>query len=241
MVDHNLMLSAICGPDGAPQGWALLSALFIAGLFGSVAHCVPMCGPFVLAQVSQNWTKIELSKICPRQRLRQGVLLPYHLGRLLTYSVLGAVAAMSGAVLQTVPGLGWIPSALLILGAVLMLGQALKRWGVSMPGLSPNLGFSRLANRVDRSTKLGGFLFGLVLGFLPCGFLYAALAVAASSGSALTGAGAMLAFGAGTMPSLIGLGVMGQLFGRDWARFGPALLMLNAAVLLLMAWLRLAA
>jgi sulfite exporter TauE/SafE len=239
MFDHSLMLSAICGPDGAPLGWALLSALFVAGLVGSVAHCAPMCGPFVLAQVSQNWGKLEISALCPRQRLRQGVLLPYHAGRLLTYSGLGAVAAMSGEILQAVPGLGWIPSALLVLGAALMLGQALKRLGIRMPFLSPNLGLARLANRVDRSTVSGGFLFGVVLGFLPCGFLYAALAVAASSGDPLTGAGAMLAFGLGTMPSLIGIGVAGQAFGRGWARFGPVLLMFNAAVLLAMALVRL--
>ncbi len=248
MIDHSLMFSAICGPDGMPGGWALLSALFLAGLVGSVAHCAPMCGPFVLAQVSDNWAKLRPNQLCPRQRLRQGVLLPYHAGRLLTYALLGGLAAGSGAIIGAVPGFSLVPAVLLLAGAVLLLTQALKRLlppGWKLPSLSPNLGaaspsLARFAARIDRSTPLGGFLFGVVLGFLPCGFLYAALSVAASSADPLTGAGAMLAFGLGTAPALIGMGVIGQAFGRGWARFGPALLLLNSAVLALMAWQRLA-
>jgi sulfite exporter TauE/SafE len=254
MADHSLMFAALCDPNGVPGGWTLFLTLFVAGLAGGVTHCAPMCGPFVLAQVSENWAKLRPSQLCSRQRLRQGVLLPYHAGRLLTYAGLGALAAGSGAALGAVPGLSRLPAVLLLIGAMLLLSQAIKRlvpanW--RLRGLSPNLAnlglglgaLARSAGRIDRSRPLGGFLFGVVLGFLPCGFLYAALSVAASSADAGTGALAMLAFGLGTAPNLIGLGIAGQAIGRNWgtalASAGPFLLLLNAAVLGAMAWQRL--
>ena len=254
MFNHSAMLASLCGPDGQPNLLTLLGSLVLAGLVGSVAHCGPMCGPFVLAQVSRNWARLKLDDMCPRQRVRQGLLLPYHLGRLITYSGLGALAAASGAVVGHVPGLGVVPSVLLLLGALMLIGQAMNRllpahaarWlgAVHLPmGWGVNL--SRLASRIDRDSPLGALLFGVVLGFLPCGLLYAALAVAASSAGALDGALAMLAFGLGTVPALMALGVFGQMVGRRWgatvARVGPVLLLLNAAMLGAMAWQRFAA
>ena len=244
MLDHTAMLAAICGPDGSPKPLVLLTSLLIAGIVGSAAHCAPMCGPFVLAQVSRNWAKLKIGDMCPRQRVQQGLLLPYHTGRIATYGLLGVIAAGSGGVVGRVPGLGLLPGLLLLAGAVLLLGQAMAR-------LAPNSALalhlpvrgsaavSRLAGRIDRGSVPGAFLFGVVLGFLPCGFLYAALAVAASSGDALLGGAAMVAFGLGTVPALAALGVLGQTAGRSLIRFAPALLVVNAAVLMVMAWQRL--
>ena len=127
MIDHSAMLAAICGPDGAPNLLTLLGSMLLAGLVGSVVHCGPMCGPLVVAQVSRNWARVKISEICPRQRVRQGLLLPYHMGRLITYSGLGTIAAASSGVVGGVPGLGIVPVVLLLLGAILLLGQALAR------------------------------------------------------------------------------------------------------------------
>ena len=244
MMDHSAMFAAICGPDGSPKPLILLGSLLVAGLVGSVAHCAPMCGPFVLAQVSRNWAHLKLRDICPRQRVQQGLLLPYHAGRLATYAGLGALAAASGGVLGNVPGLGVVPGLLLLAGAVLLLGQAMARLApqsvlaLHLPARGSAF-LSHLAGRIDRDSVPGAFLFGVVLGFLPCGFLYAALAVAASSGQAEIGAAAMLAFGLGTVPSLMLLGVLGQAAGQSIARFGPLLLLFNALVLAVMAWQKL--
>jgi len=101
-----------------------------------------------------------------------------------------------------------------------------------------------LSARVDRARPGGGLLLGLLLGFLPCGFLYAALAAAAATGGPLTGAVAMLCFGIGTAPSLVAVGVAGHAAGRAFHRgvtaLAPAVLLLNATVLGVLAWQRLA-
>ena len=90
-----------------------------------------------------------------------------------------------------------------------------------------------------------GYLLGLALGFLPCGFLYAALATSAASGSPLWGALAMLAFGLGTAPALVALGVVGQVAGQRWQRgvtlAAPAVMLLNAVLLVALALRGLAA
>ena len=87
----------------------------------------------------------------------------------------------------------------------------------------------------------GSFLLGVLLSGLPCGLLYGALVAAAAAGSALAGALAMAAFALGTVPALVGVGLLGRFFGRRWAAApafraaGAALFLLNGGVLGAMA------
>ncbi|MCU0986919.1 MAG: sulfite exporter TauE/SafE family protein [Acetobacteraceae bacterium] len=226
---------------GAAGTLALAGALFLAGLAGSATHCVGMCGPFVLGQVTAG-----LAARPTLSRLAAGALLPYHLGRLVTYTGLGAAAGLVAGLAAHGAGLRVALPLLLGLGALLMLAQA---FGQAAPSLS-RLGFSLPAGFAAAVTRRAapflsdprgarGFVLGLLLGFLPCGLLYGALAAAAAAGSALGGALAMAAFAAGTVPALVGVGLAGAFFGR---RFAPALrlvavplLLLNATVLAALA------
>lgn len=237
---------AFCGAH--PEAALMLPAMFLAGLTGGVVHCAPMCGPFVLGQVAGNMARVPGTRLCELSRLRSALLLPYHAGRLLTYAALGATAgAFAGIILR----LQWMPALVLFLAGVMFASSALAR---VLPGLrrltiarKPGNWSSRLARlggRVNRSKWSGGLVLGLVLGFLPCGMLYAALMAAAASGSAVTGAAAMLAFGLGTVPALLAVGVAGQLARRvagSWRRSGfahaagTAILMGNAGLLWLLA------
>ncbi len=218
---------------GAGGMIALASALFLAGLLGSAIHCVGMCGPFVIAQVTSG-----LAVQPTLSRLSAGALAPYHLGRALTYVGLGAVAGfLSGAVVHTV-GFRPVLIVLLVCGAVLMLSQALVQLAALLPAAGRGLAdrVARIASPLLADTRgFRRFALGVLLGFLPCGLLYGALAAAAATASALGGALAMAAFAAGTVPALVGVGLAGAFFGR---RFLPAaravaapLLVVNAAIL----------
>lgn len=236
-------LASLCSPPGAgaASGAALLGGLLLAGLSGSVMHCVPMCGPFVLGQAADRMARLPASALCEAARLRGALLLPYHAGRLVTYAGLGALAATLGARALPARAVG----LLLILAALLFLAHAarlalpalgLPRLDVAPPGWATAL--SRLARRLrggDRRSWTNGLLLGLVLGFLPCGMLYGALAAAATTGRAEGGALAMLAFGLGTVPALIAVALAGQAAGRAWQsamlRLAPAVMLLNAVVL----------
>jgi sulfite exporter TauE/SafE len=61
---------------------------------------------------------------------------------------------------------------------------------------------------------------GMVWGWLPCGLVYSALTLALSSGSGVSGGAVMLAFGAGTLPTLLTLGVAFDVVGH-WVRDVP--------------------
>jgi len=220
---------------GASGTAVLAGALFLAGLAGSATHCAGMCGPFVLGQVTAG-----LAARPTLSRLAAGALVPYHLGRAITYTGLGAAAGLLSGAAAHGAGLGVVLPLLLGLGAVLLLAQALGQAKAWLPRLAPPVAFTEAVTRraaalLADPRGLRGVALGLLLGFLPCGLLYGALAAAAASGSALGGAVAMAAFAAGTVPSLIGVGLAGAFFGR---RFAPALrlvavplLLLNAAVL----------
>ncbi|MBS0644344.1 MAG: sulfite exporter TauE/SafE family protein [Acetobacteraceae bacterium] len=246
-MEHVQHLIALCSSDAAIGG-GLLLGLFLAGAAGSVLHCAPMCGVFVLGQVADRMARVPHRMLCESMRIRSGLLVPYHLGRLTTYAGLGAVAGGSAAVFA---GSFWtrpVSAVLLAVAAGLFISHAAGRlaglrWADRAPAWWGRF-LGRISARIPRGSAAGEFLLGLALGFLPCGFLYGALAAAAASGAPLLGAAAMLAFGLGTVPSLMVVGVAGQAAGRRWNRgvtaAAPVVMGLNAVLLLILAWQRLA-
>ena len=222
-------LTAWCG--SVPAAGGTVAGLFLAGLIGGPMHCGAMCGGFVLGQVADRMADIPVARFSVWQRIGAGALLPYHLGRLTTYALLGAVAA--GGTLVLLPR--WSTSVLLLFAAALFLCRAVGvHWGsVKVPGM--RRGVSWLAARA----RGNAFGLGVALGFLPCGLLYTAVAVAAASRDPATGAVGMLAFGLGTAPTLLVVGIAGQLAGQRWRRrvavWSPALLAVNAALLIVLA------
>jgi sulfite exporter TauE/SafE len=215
---------------------ALAGALLLMGLGGSVTHCIGMCGPFVVAQAGAVAAARAGKGPGMLARLRGASLLPYQLGRATTYAALGAASAGLVGFVANLPGFRILAALLLCLAAASMLARAVGR---SLPLLD------RIASRVLPSAPpqvardlmadprgWRGYALGVVLGFLPCGLLWGALAAAGGAGGAGAGALAMGAFTLGTLPALVGVGYAGALFGR---RFRPALAWATPAILLLNA------
>jgi sulfite exporter TauE/SafE len=153
---------------------------------------------------------------------------------MLGYGALGALAGGLGGALHLVAG-RWMVAALLGAAALFMLlqGVARLRW---LPAPRLPAALQRIAQSwLDAPTGWRGAGLGLLLSALPCGLLYAALVGAAAAGSAAAGALAMAAFVAGTVPALVGVGLLGRLFGRRFGTAlrpaGTALFLLNAALL----------
>jgi sulfite exporter TauE/SafE len=246
MIESLAWLGGLCSSGTALQG-GLLLGLFVAGAAGSVVHCGPMCGVFVLGQMSERMARLPPERMCERQRIGNGLLLPYHCGRLTTYAGLGALAAGSASVFGGVAWFGRLSGALLAVAALLFLSHALGRilrFGAGFDRAPPFWGrlIGGITRRIRRGSVFGEYLLGVTLGFLPCGFLYAAIAAAAASARPAMGAAAMLAFGLGTAPSLMVIGIVGNAAGRRWSRgitaAAPVLMVLNAILLLALAWQR---
>jgi sulfite exporter TauE/SafE len=185
MLESLHWLGILCTSGTALRG-GLLLGLFSAGVAGSVVHCGPMCGVFVLGQMSERMARLPTERLCEWQRIGNGLLLPYHLGRLTTYAGLGALTAGSAAMFSRQAWFGTLSALLLAVAAMLFLAHALGR-------VLPVLGkidraprfwgrlIGTLTRRIARGSVFGEYLLGLALGFLPCGFLYAAIAAAAAN------------------------------------------------------------
>lgn len=225
-------LVASAGSLGLP------ATLFVVGLIGGFFHCVGMCGPFVLAQAAK---RPEL------RRLDERLFLPYHLGRSTTYVLLGALAGGTSGAFAVAMDFKAFAALLLAVGAVYFASQALRSWGLrlALPALPGNGlwgGFvgKTAAPLLRGRSALSGYVLGLVLGLLPCGLLWGAIAVAAGTGRASAGAMALAAFAVGTVPALAAVGWAGTAAGKSLrafaAQLAPPLLLLNAVFLLYFAW-----
>lgn len=234
-------------PHGGIGGLAVILAMFLAGLAGGGTHCAGMCGPFVLAQTTARLEAVPAAGMSEFHRLAGAALLPYHLGRLTTYTALGAVAGAAGRSIRMIPGLDWVAAGWLLLAAAMFLvyglsgarraGDGDSRWGAAVGRIARPL--------FSRPTGMRGYALGMTLGFLPCGLLYAALAVSAGSGGEIwTGAWgggvAMAAFALGTMPGLVVTGFLGHMAAGRWrsvaTTVAPALMLANAGMLGFAAW-----
>jgi uncharacterized protein len=126
-----------------------------------------------------------------------GGALPWSLGRLTTYALLGSLVGAAGA---SIPGPSWVPGV--VAGAVLVWFALGVAGLVATPAVH-SLPLIRAASALGRKRgAVQRFAFGMATGLLPCGLVYASLALAIASGSAYGGALVMFAFGSATLPGL---------------------------------------
>ena len=188
--------------------WVLI---VVGGLLGS-GHCVGMCGGFVFTLGSQAgyWRN---------NVLRQTI---YALGRISVYTLAGAFVgfgawklahgAFSFVNIQAI--LALVAGTMLILEGIFSAGLLPRPFAAS-GGCPGAYAFATLLRAPNLSAV---FVAGLVNGVLPCGLVYAYLALAASSGHLFQGAAVMAFFGVGTMPAMIVTGLAGSAMSLAWRR-----------------------
>ncbi|HEY9660491.1 MAG TPA: sulfite exporter TauE/SafE family protein, partial [Allocoleopsis sp.] len=203
----------------------MLDLLLIAslGFLGSFGHCVGMCGPIAVA-----FSLSQTAKTSPsfRQQLWFHGLL--NLGRLVSYALVGVA-------------IGWVGSLFIAGGQLVGIGSVLRRgvslftgglliWlGLHQVGLFPKLpllnpmGQKSLHDRLSSAMVKLSFqtqwwtpaLLGMAWGLIPCGFLYTAQIKAAETGNLWRGGATMLAFGLGTLPMMLGVGISAARLSHD--------------------------
>jgi hypothetical protein len=189
------------------SGAAAYALVFGGGLAGSL-HCVGMCGGFTLALAGGG--------------RRVGRQLLYNLARVNTLVAIGAVSGGVGAAIVG-RGPAWLVGhGLAVVAAVVMLVVGLEILGVNLGVSARAAGLAQGALR----RALGGALasrsaaaplaLGVFNAFLPCQLVYAFAARAASTASVGGGMLTMLAFGLGTVPAMLAIGVVGGTFDRTF-------------------------
>jgi uncharacterized protein len=182
---------------------ALAGAVFIASLLGST-HCAGMCGAFLAFAVAGG--------DAPSKAVLHAA---YNGGRLVTYTVLGAIAGGVGAAVDLGASAAGLQQAAAMLAGAMMVGfglvAILRMAGVKI-GRAPIPGVLRDASlRAHRRVAGWGpvsraLAVGLLTTLLPCGWLYAFVITAAGTASPVMGAACMAIFWLGTLPMMVALG-----------------------------------
>ena len=187
-------------------------AAFVIGLFSSL-HCIGMCGSIIGTLTYSLSQELRSNK-----RILFSIVLSYNLGRVASYAIAGAVVGLLS--LPFTEGqahrLLQLASATIMTGAGLYIGGWFPRFAyIEKMGSR----FWKLIEPFGRKmipvkTRSQAMLFGMVWGWLPCGLIYTALALAATTGNVVHSAMTMLAFGLGTLPAVVGVGIMTSWLAR---------------------------
>lgn len=177
---------------------------FLVGLLGG-GHCVGMCGGIVGA----------MSATLPGTRPQLGFLLAYNAGRICSYATAGLLAGLLGASSVFLHGVLPVEKMLYGLASLMLvaLGLYLAGWwqGVLLLEKAGGVLWRRLqpwtAKLLPLRTLPQAFMLGTLWGWLPCGLVYSVLVAALATGNAVHGGLLMLAFGLGTLPTLLAMGM----------------------------------
>lgn len=209
-----------------------LLAVFLTGLLGGV-HCAGMCGGIVSALGMLNQRPVPGSLNIPVKVVGGqapvseagsafAAVAAYNLGRITTYALLGALAGGVGSVAWMMQSMLPVQQTAFFLSNLLVvlmglyvigfkrIGAVAESWGKHLWRYIRPVATARLTGSGFLNSVLAGSLWGLV----PCGLVYAVLSAALVSGGWYQGGLLMLAFGLGTLPNLMLLGLSGQWLGR---------------------------
>lgn len=185
----------------------LVAMAFLTGLLGS-GHCLGMCGSLVAA--------LSLSE--PGKQGGIPFHLLYNLGRITTYTGIGWLVGWLGSAFAYANVLSGFTRTLLIASDIFIIILGLGSAGIftflksnvmqlEFPG--PVQMVTRAAVKLKKlPPALAALPLGLIMGFLPCGFLYAMIIAAGQSAGSTSGAFMMFSFGLGTLPALFLFGAM---------------------------------
>ena len=216
---------------------SLISA-FLVGLLGG-GHCVGMCGGIVSA-VSMHLP--NQAKDTPQKQPKIFFLIAYNAGRILSYTLAGVLAGLIGAssffmghVLPIQHMLYLISSLMLILLGLYLAGFWHGITVIENVGRAPWVKLQPYSKRYIPVQNLKqAFVLGGLWGWLPCGLVYSVLIASIATGNALNGGLLMLAFGLGTLPTLLAMGMtavkLKTTLQNVWVRRASGLLVLGFGV-----------
>ena len=182
-----------------------LGVLFAVGLLTSL-HCVAMCGGINLAQSAAS---------AQADRRVSAANIQYNLGRLVSYTVVGGIVGAIGTVFKLSNA---AQAAIQLVAAIFMVLMALNLLDIGgLRGIIPTLP-EGLRSKLMAKGSRSSLYIGLLNGLMPCGPLQAMQLYALSTGSLIMGALSMFCFCLGTVPLMLGFGLVSGHLNRRFAR-----------------------
>ncbi len=225
-----------------PNDFTLIFSLLTLGFFGGFTHCVGMCGPFVITQTSNRLQQVPLEKFHGFERLKNLALLPYHCGRITTYSLIGFLCSFFTKGFLDVTGFKFVSATLLFFASLFFFNLVFERkFKLSFKSSILErfvLFFQKTLSLLFLDPRgLRGYFLGIFLGFIPCGLLYGAFLISATISNPFLAAFGMFSFGLATFPSLFLTACGGSVLQKipEFKIVSKALILLNAIMLFLMA------
>lgn len=183
----------------------ILSALGLG--LASGFHCIGMCGPIALSMGFTKQSKFHLQNTS------------YNLGRIVTYTLLGATVGILGKGFE----MAGFQKYLTISVGIALIAMALFSFGGNdfaskIPFLNQALMQVKrsLGKQLQKSGLSSRFFTGILNGFLPCGMVYMALTASLAAGGILQSALFMALFGLGTFPFMFAVVLAGNLMGQTF-------------------------
>jgi sulfite exporter TauE/SafE len=177
---------------------------FATGLFGSF-HCLGMCGG-----INAGFTM----GFGPN---RGFALLAYHATRILVYVLFGMAGALLGRVVVQTGIIGKTQGLLMILAGIIVVLLGLNLMGlfrISRAAQTQPLPVVFSVGSTPKSPPINPIVAGLLNGLVPCGLVYSVAVKATSTADPLHAGLLMLAFGAGTLPSMLSISLLGSQIGN---------------------------
>ena len=190
---------------------ALYISALTVGFLGSF-HCVAMCGPIALVLPRKKGSKATIFS---------GRLL-YNFGRIVTYMILGLIIGLLGfsiAIKGFQNELSFIAGISIILFVLFAKGN---KHSANISGFLGKLTFNlkqHFKKLFGNGSRMSLFSIGLLNGFLPCGFVYLALAGALATGTYAGGMMYMGLFGLGTFPAMFAVSIAGHFIGAGFQKY----------------------
>lgn len=195
---------------------SLFLAMFIAGFMGGFTHCLGMCSTFSICSNS-------CESSCGKKKSLQRYGITYHLGRATTYGALGFLSALLSKQIAASHIWPLISASMLVIAGIMFILSSLPECKHFIIKFSGNLTYTK----------------GVLLGFMPCGLIYAALMMAATTANPVGGMVAMWLFVLGTIPALsianIGMRILADKYQNIMQKITKAVMAINGITLFLMA------
>jgi uncharacterized protein len=196
-------------------GVSVLISAWLVGALGGL-HCIAMCGGFVAATSARDAGRAPMPLLPAATIIAREAA--YHGGRVATYMVLGAAFGTAGALAMDAAALAPLQRVFYVAANLFLVLLGLRLITRSSPMPALQAAGARMFGAVlptikpllHRPGMTGRIMLGLAWGLVPCALVYSVVPLALFAGGPLQGAAVMLAFGLGTLPNLLAIGMLAR-------------------------------